>query len=160
MKASARSVENRIAESFAKLRRIRRVLDFRDHGVRARIRHLLGRKQRQARLIVRRLRPAVPGPAAGGTLIDAVVLVVSKKCSVNGGMFCCTERGHRAQAGLGVVGAAALHGGVARGPEAVRGEWQVAQASLPEADRAVSKNSSRPSTVNAAAEGIFSKQLP
>jgi hypothetical protein len=45
------------------------------------------------------------------------------------------------------------------GPNARRGSWQVRQATWPEADKDASKNSARPISVSAAAEGIFSKLL-
>jgi hypothetical protein len=45
------------------------------------------------------------------------------------------------------------------GPNACFGSWQVAQASLPEADKEASKNNARPTFVIAAAEGAFPKEL-
>ena len=44
------------------------------------------------------------------------------------------------------------------GPNARIGSWHVAQASLPDADKDASKNSARPISVMAAAEGVFAKE--
>jgi hypothetical protein len=45
------------------------------------------------------------------------------------------------------------------GPKARFGSWQEAQATLPDADSAGSKNSRRPAAASAAAEGLVEKLL-
>jgi hypothetical protein len=65
--------EHAVAERLAQLRRVGRAAHLVDDRVGIRIRHLVRREQRHARLVVRGLRAAVPVAPARRPLIDAVV---------------------------------------------------------------------------------------
>ena len=113
-------VEHLVAEGLAKPRRIARAPHLGQYFVDAAVRHLEGREQGQARLLVRRLRPAVPGPASGGTLIDAVILIVVEIMLGEGrNVLGIHQRRRRTHAILPAIAAPSLHRQIILRPEGV-----------------------------------------
>ncbi len=103
-------------------------LHFRDNGIDIGVGHLEGREQRQACLVMERLRSPIPGPAAGGALVDAVVaFVVEVMLGERRRILRVFERRRGAYAETASIGAPALHGlriGAAQSRAADRDTWR------------------------------------
>ena len=137
------------------------VLHLRHEGFDGRVGHFKGREQRLQRLLVRGLRAAIPTSAAGRSLIDAVViLIVEVVFGERRNVLRIHQRRNRTHAGMMPIDSAALHRQlVARSERRCRIVAARAHAILPDADKELSKNNARPTSVNAAADGTFSKEF-
>ena len=104
-------LKDRSAEDRPQVFAIARLQNARHDRVRARVRHLEGRQQRDARLGLAAVDPAVPGEAAGRPVVDAlvgVVLAVEKVLRERRYRLQIGDRRHRPEPGLAQIAAAEL----------------------------------------------------
>ncbi len=123
-----------------------------DHLVGAAVRHLERREQRDPGLVVTEIDPAVPGQAAGGAVVDALVRLVLEFVEMLGELrhrLQVPQRRRGAQPGWRRSPPPNCTGSALGGAKACSGLWQEAQASWPDGESRGSAKSRRPRLVRA-----------